>query len=400
MRINSFLILFLLPAIVFSQGYASISGKIIDKNTQQALTNAYLSIPSKGFSSQTNSLGEFKFFFPKIDLDSVLIVSAIGYKSISKKASAYDSTNVIELERAETLASVQGGDPRTLLKEAFSLVKKNNPSYPTYQIGFYLETIEMARLGFVKISEGILRVERPHTVKETGIEKTKLLKGRKYEWTGQTAKLDGWGFINGAAIVTRSLEGGIPEYLDKGSINDYDFKIDSLMTYFNDSLVYSMSFRPVNKRVKAARIGKVYIDVNNQAIVRIEYEMTPEGVKDVIGRSFVDNTKKVGKVVKGYTQFLPLNGKWHLQDSKLTFVADFEDKLEKKYATEATMTVQFMANESMRMGRSAIKFDEELLTTNNFPKGGRYEEKFWSEKNYLIPTPAMLEIVDKMAGKK
>lgn len=399
MRINSFLILLLFPSVVFSQGYVAISGKIIDKATQQALPNAYLSIPSKGFSSQTNAIGEFKFFFPKIDLDSALVISAIGYKSLTKKASAYDSTNVIELEKAETLASVQGGDPKTLLKEAFALVKKNNPSYPTYQIGFYLETLEMAKLGFVKITEGILRVERPHTAKEIGIEKAKLLKGRKYDWVGQSAKLDGWGFMNGAAIVTRSLEGGIPEYLDKGSINDYDFKIDSLMTYFNDSLVYSMSFWPVNKRVKAARNGKVYIDVNNQAIVRIEYEMTPEGVKDVIGRSFVDNTKKAGKVVKGYTQFLPLNGKWHLQDSKLTFVADFEDKLEKKFTTEATMTVQFMANESMRMGRSAIKLDDELLTTNNFPKGGKYEEKFWSQSNYLIPTPAMLEMIDKMVKK-
>lgn len=399
MRINSFLILFLFPTIAFSQGYVAISGKIIDKATQQALPNAYLSIPSKGFSSQTNAIGEFKFFFPKIDLDSALVISAIGYKSLTKKASAYDSTNVIELEKAETLASVQGGDPKTLLKEAFALVKKNNPSYPTYQIGFYLETLEMAKLGFVKITEGILRVERPHTAKEIGIEKAKLLKGRKYDWVGQSAKLDGWGFMNGASIVTRSLEGGIPEYLDKGSINDYDFKIDSLMTYFNDSLVYSMSFWPVNKRVKAARNGKVYIDVNNQAIVRIEYEMTPEGVKDVIGRSLVDNTKKAGKVVKGYTQFLPLNGKWHLQDSKLTFVADFEDKLEKKFTTEATMTVQFMANESMRMGRSAIKLDDELLTTNNFPKGGKYEEKFWSQSNYLIPTPAMLEMIDKMVKK-
>ncbi len=37
MRINSFLILLLLPTIVFSQGYVSISGKIVDKTTQEAL---------------------------------------------------------------------------------------------------------------------------------------------------------------------------------------------------------------------------------------------------------------------------------------------------------------------------------------------------------------------------
>ena len=382
--------------MVFSQGYALISGKIIDKNTQNPIPNAYLSIPSKGFSSETNTLGEFKFFFPKINIDSTVVISMIGYKNIFRKASTFDSTNIIALEPAETLASVQGGDPKLLLKEAFALVKKNNPTFPIFQTGFYLETVEMAKLGYVKINEGIIRIERPHTEKEMGIEKMKLLKSRKFEWVGQTAKLDGWGFANGAAIVTRSLEGGIPDYLDKGNINDYDFKIDSTMTYFNDSLVYSISFRPINKKVKAARNGKIFLTQNSKAIVRIEYEMTPEGVKDVIKGNFTNNTKKEGKSVRGYTQFLPMNNIWYLQDCKLIFEAKFEDKLEKKFSTEAIMTIQFMANEHQKLGnRTAIRFDEELLTTDNFQKGGRYDERFWGSVNYLIPTAAMLKIAEK-----
>ena len=396
MKFNSILILILFPMMVFSQGYALISGKIIDKNTQNPIPNAYLSIPSKGFSSETNTLGEFKFFFPKINLDSTVVISMIGYKNIFRKASTFDSTNIIALEPAETLASVQGGDPKLLLKEAFALVKKNNPTFPIFQTGFYLETVEMAKLGYVKINEGIIRIERPHTEKEMGIEKMKLLKSRKFEWVGQTAKLDGWGFANGAAIVTRSLEGGIPDYLDKGNINDYDFKIDSTMTYFNDSLVYSISFRPINKKVKAARNGKIFLTQNSKAIVRIEYEMTPEGIKDVIKGNFTNNTKKEGKAVKGYTQFLPMNNIWYLQDCKLIFEAKFEDKLEKKFSTEAIMTIQFMANEHQKLGnRTAIRFDEELLTTDNFQKGGRYEERFWGSVNYLIPTAAMLKIAEK-----
>ena len=395
MKFNSFLILLLFPSIVFCQGYASIRGKVIDKNTQKGISHAYLSIPSKGFSSETNTLGEFHFFFPKIDLDSTVIVSVIGYKSFSKRASAFDSTTVVELEPAEQLASVQGGDPKTIIKEAITNVKKTFPMYANYQLGYYLETIEMDKLGFVKVKEGIIRIERTHTQKNVDIEpeKMKLLKSRKYEWTGQTAKLNGWGFGNGAAIVTRSLETSVPDYLDKGSINDYDFKIDSLMTYFGDSLVYSISFKPTSKRVKAGRNGKIYLTQNSQSVVRIEYEMTPEGIKNVIKGNLTDNTKIDGKRVKGYNQYLPMGGLWRLQDTKLVFEAKFEDKLEKKFATEATMTVQFMANESLRMGnRSAIQLGEELLTTENFARGGKFEESFWGTSNYLIPTPAMLKI--------
>jgi hypothetical protein len=72
------------------------------------------------------------------------------------------------------------------------------------------------------------------------------------------------------------------------------------------------------------------------------------------------------------------------------------NKLEKKFTNEATMTIQSMANEHSELGnRTAIKFDEELLTTDNFPKGGRYDERFWGMYNYLIPTPATLKITEK-----
>jgi hypothetical protein len=287
---------------------------------------------------------------------------------------------------------------QTNIKEAFANVKNTFPTYANYQSGYYIETVEMDKLGFVKVKEGIIRIERTHTQKNIDIEpeKIKLLKSRKYEWTEQTAKLNGWGFSNGAAIATRSLETSIPDYLDKGNINDYDFKIDSLMTYFSDSLVYSISFKPVSKRVKAGRSGKIYLTQNSQSIVRIEYQMTPEGIKDIFKGNIIDKTKIEGKSVSGYNQYLPMGGLWRLQDTKLVFEAKFEDKLEKKFTTEATLTLQFMANESLKMGnRSTIQLGEELLTTESFVRGGKLEESFWRISNYLIPTAAMLKIADK-----
>jgi hypothetical protein len=38
---------------------------------------------------------------------------------------------------------------------------------------------------------------------------------------------------------------------------------------------------------------------------------------------------------------------------------------------------------------------ESLTKTDNFPKGGRYDERFWGMSNYLIQTPAMLKITEK-----
>ena len=120
------------PAFVRTKLKHVLSGKVVDKNTRKGISHAYLSIPTKGFSSETNSLGEFKFSFPRIDLDSTVIVSVIGYKSFAKKASDFDSTNVVELEPAEQLASVQDilGEMNDLAvaRDRFILLRDAQPS--------------------------------------------------------------------------------------------------------------------------------------------------------------------------------------------------------------------------------------------------------------------------------
>lgn len=381
-------------------GYNYITGKIIDKSTQKPLSGAYVSIPNRGTGNATNSNGEFKFFYPKINTDSSIVVSQIGYKNFIKKASAFDSTNVIELEPAEPQPAVTALDAKTIIKNAIEKIKDNFSNSPNYQTGFYLETTEIEKVGFVQIKEGILRIERQTGTKAEVPEKIKLMRSRKYEWAGQLSKIDGFGLANGTAFVTRSLENGIPEFLEKGNINDYNFTVDSLMNSFNDQPIYSISFSPVGKRVKAGRIGKIFIDQYSEAIVRIEYEFTPDGIKDIVKSTLMSNTKKEGKSVKAYTQYNILNGKWQLQESKISFVTDFEGKLDNKYKATAILNFFFVVNETSKLGsRSVIKEDEILLNTENFPRAGLYEDKVWGSTNYLIPTQEMREIVKRNIKK-
>ncbi|MFN3850127.1 MAG: carboxypeptidase-like regulatory domain-containing protein [Spirosomataceae bacterium] len=398
---NTLLLIFITVLGASGQGgYNFISGKIIDKSTQKAISGSYISIPNRGVGTTTNINGEFKFYYPRINTDSSVVISQLGYKNFVKKASAFDSTNVIELEPAEFQPAVTALDAKTIVKNAIEKIKENFNSTPNYQTGFYLETTEMEKVGFVQIKEGVLRIERQTGTKAEIMEKVKLLRSRKYEWPGQLSKIDGFGLANGTAFVTRSLENGVPEFLEKGNLGDYNFTVDSLMNSYNNQPVYSISFSPVSKRIKAARNGKIYIDQYTEAIVRIEYEFTPEGIKDVIKSSIMSNTKKEGKSVKAYTQFTILNGKWQLQQSQISFVTDFEGKLDNKYKSTATLNFFFVVNESFKLGpRSAIKDDEILLTTENFPKAGLYEDKVWGTTNYIIPTEEMREIVKKSLKK-
>ena len=397
------LFFFLLSNASFAQSYQTFTGKVINKATQKPIPYAYLTIPSKGIGTATNSEGDFKFIIPKILLDYHVDISVIGFKNFTRKAADFDSTtNIFQLDSVAKEILYKVVDGKQQVKDAIIVLKNNYPVTPTYQQGYYLESTEMGgELGFVKINEGILRIERQNDEKNQLPDKIKLLRGRKYEWTGQTAKLDGFGFMNGAAVVTRTLEGDGPDYLAKSNINDYNFKVDSLLTFFDERPVYAINFSPANKRIKAPRNGTIFIDTTSKAIIRIEYEMTPEGVQDIIKGGLFSNIKKKGKAIRAFNDYRILGDKWQLQDSKITFELEFEDKLDKKYKIDAKIDLHFIATESLKLGgRTSIKDEEILLTTDNFPKGGIFDDRPWGNFNHLVATEKMKEIVKKMLGKK
>lgn len=387
--------------LAFAQGgFTGFKGKIIDKTTQKPIQSAYISIQDKGFGTCPNQNGEFVFVFPKINLDSTVTISSIGYKNYKKKANQFDSTNVIELEKPEFFQAVTALDAKKIITSAISKIKDNYYTEPNFQQGFYLETVDMDKNGFVLIKEGNLRIERQTGSKEKIPDKIKLLKGRRFEWTGQLSKLDGFGLGNGTQFVTRSIENTLPDILEKGNLDNYNFSVDSLMNVYNDQPIYSISFEPKSKKQKAGRTGKLYIDQYTEALVRFEYEFTPEGVKDILKSSIMSNTEIKGKAINGYNQYSILNGKWQLADSKVSFLSSFEGKLDDKYKVNARLDFYFMANETAKLGnRITIRDDEVLINTENFGKSITYDSKPWGANiNYLIPTEAMREILKK--GKK
>src|SRR5215203_985789 len=79
----------IIPSIVFSQTTGSISGKITDKQTNEALPGATVTIKGTQASTVTNNEGYFRF--EKINAGKVILeISYVGYETIELTA---DITN-------------------------------------------------------------------------------------------------------------------------------------------------------------------------------------------------------------------------------------------------------------------------------------------------------------------
>ena len=400
------LILFTLQGVVFGQGYVTLSGKIIDKNTQKPVSNAHLGLNGKAIGTFTNTEGSFLFRFPRLLADSTLVVAVMGYKKFTQKASTFQPSQkdiLIQLEtaRPQVLDSsfIKRFEARELVVGALAKIKKNASPSPYLLTGFYTETLQQ-NTEYIEIREAALLSEKDPRPKIEVPEKTKLIKGRMFQSENRSKLLEAYNFPNGAAIVTHSIDVAIPEYLDGKNLFDYNFQLDDSIVYYQDKSVYRVRFWPLNLAIKGARSGLICINEADSAIVRIEYEFAESGMKDILKTTTADKvfgkTKREPKRLYTAINYMSFLGKWYLQDYQLQLDTQFEQA---KTQIVGTIQLHFMTTDIQKSNGSRIPDTDVLLTTDDLPSQSipKYDENFWGVFNYLLATESKKLIINSLA---
>ncbi|MCP9754166.1 hypothetical protein EGI26_03180 [Lacihabitans sp. CCS-44] len=389
-------ILFVNNKLSAQGGYFIAKGKIVERESYSPLNQAYICIPSTGYGTAPNLDGDFIFQFPNLSLDSTVIVSQLGYRSVTFKANNLKSIdNVIFLEKIPNYDANYGlSDVRIMLQAAIDSIPTNYNNAPYYQNGFYLEQVNLPTVGAIKVNEGVLRVERFPNLKPK-IEKVKLLRGRRLDWRGQTQKIEGWGFQNGSDLVCRSFETTIPDFLQKKQMDSYDFRLDSLMTTFEGLPLFIIHFWPLKSKTKGAKEGIIYLEPETKAIVRIEYKLTENGIKDLIDTK-TGAVKIEGSATSAFFQYRKFQNKWCLQESRVDFDVNFEDRLDKKYKIDTHILMRYVAFENLPLTKSGIFPNEILLSTNNFSNSKTLDDEYWTPYNHLISSKEAMTLSNSL----
>ncbi len=390
------------------QGYVIISGKIIDKTTRQPLPYAHIGVMTKGLGTIANEQGEFYYRFPGIAVDEDVTVAHLGYKNLARKGTEFISGNknvLLELEKAQPVvvdsAYVRGFDARGWIMVALGKVSKNYTDTPIVMTGFYQETLQQDD-AYVDIREAVLKVEKDPRPKTEFPEKYRLLRGRRFQSTSRDKAMDDYEFPSGPAIVSRSLETGLPEYLSGSNLANYRFQLDDSIAFYNNKDVYQIHFRPVGPQVKGARNGVICVNKADSAIVRIAYDFTPEGMDEVFKGSMKSTMSKMlgksrreAKRVSSFTNYLPYDGKWYLQDSQLLIQTNFINKSD---TLTGTIRLHFVVNDILKSNGKAVLPAEVPLDTAQFPsqKIPKYNEIYWSNFNHIIPSAGMRRILESL----
>src|SRR5882672_5692756 len=155
------LIVLNLPLLGFAQSI-TISGKVNDRETGEALEFASVWIKGKSIGTITNLTGEFDFHMPASYRNEILIVSMLGYKSFEAPVwTVVENVQNIQLDKSATMLdeivvrdSLNGGD---ILQIALSRVDLNFPQEPFLMEGFYRD-IKKVGSTYISLLEAAIKI--------------------------------------------------------------------------------------------------------------------------------------------------------------------------------------------------------------------------------------------------
>jgi hypothetical protein len=166
------------------QTFVSIKGKVVDKETLNALVFASVTLKESNVATVTNIDGEFIIKIPENETSKSIEISYLGYKNKviplnEMKNSGYK--NIITMEPAPIPIKeiiIKPLMPDQIMEKAISSIGKNYPEIPNLMTAFYRETIRKNRT-YVSIGEAVVEIFKAPYVNDMRFDGTRIYKGRK-----------------------------------------------------------------------------------------------------------------------------------------------------------------------------------------------------------------------------
>ena len=383
--------------------FKEYSGEILDSETKKPLVFAALTLEGSNVSTITNTEGEFLLKLPVDTGDKNLIISFLGYKTLSLPLSKLNDgdNEILMSESIVVLSEVNLSIPKNaeqLVRETLSRKGANYLNDPTVMTAFYRETIKKRNKN-VSLSEAVVNIYKaPYSsYKRDELELYKARKSTDYGKLDTLAlKLQGGPFNTLFIDMVK-----YPDYIfTNESINYYDFTYDS-STKVNNKLIYIIKFDQKEEITDPLYAGKLYIDAENKILTSAIYSLNITD-KKLASQMFVRKKPRNANVwptqVAYRVDYREKNGKWYYGYSNvnLEFKIDWDKRLfNSVYSMNCEMAItdweKNLTNEGLSSKdkiKSSIILSDEAI--------GFADPDFWGEYNIIEPEKSIESAIKKI----
>ena len=391
MRISLFCLLLAFSGLTFAQ-QITITGKVVDAETKEALPFASVFITGKTVGVVSNAQGEFDFHIPADMRNDILAVSMIGYKTFEAPVwsllNADSKPAVIELQTMAVLLNevvvrdtLRAGE---ILKLAISRVEQNFPMEPFMMEGFYRD---LKKLGgtYISLLEAAVKISDDNYIEPRN----------KYKLRERVALKE----------VRRSLGYGsrFTAFFDKDNLLE-DLLLNNNVRYrqfpeedeFFKTLKFEEDTHYNNREVFVVThtrdfLLRIYIDKETYGIMHLEYvNEHKEDLEKVRGLE-----SKFAKV-KRTIDFKFIEGKLYLNYLMVTSQVNWYDLNTGDLKFEAELQRQLLINKINPKSKERISLAQKMkgygLQYQDLP----YNKTFWDNYNVIKSTPLDKKIIEDL----
>ena len=386
------------------QNYKTIKGKVVDKNTGDALIFATVAVIESNVATVTNLDGEFSLKITSDQTATNLEVSYIGYKNLIIPISELKENgdkNTISLQQALIPIKeivVKPLLPEEVLVKSISLFEKNYTDQPNLMTAFYRETIKKNKT-YVSIGEAVLEIFKAPYNNDFRFDATKIYKGRK---NSDNERLDTVLFkLQGGPVTTLQLDlvKNPESILTIESMDYYVYQLTNVVV-IDEKPHYVISFEQKPNMESPLYLGKFYIDMESYAISEVEFEFNLED-KEKAAPLFI-RKKPLGmsvtpEIATYRVKYREQAGKWYFAYSRAE--VKFEVNWKKKLFNTMYTTMSELAVTD-RTDQEVIKFESrsKVRTSDVFSEkvSAFTDPDFWGEYNVIEPDQSIESAIRKL----
>ena len=359
----------------------TISGKVVDKETQEPLSFASIGISGKPIGTITNLQGEFDFHLDNTLRNDIFAVNMLGYKSFEAPIwSLLKDSLKIEMNKSNFILqevliadSLNGGD---ILSIALGRINENYPTAPFLMEGFYRDLKKVANT-YVSLLEAAVKIydedyKEPRN-KFKLRERVALKEVRRS--LGYNSKFTAF-FDQGNLLEDLLLHNSI-RYRHLPQEDDFLKQlVREKDNYFNNHSVYVVTH-------KEDQIT-ILIEKGSFAILHFEDENT-SGVFVGKKSGLISRLVKVKRVV----DFKPFNGKFYLNYLTVNSQINWYDSDTNELKFETELQQLLLINAVEPSTKSKIGFGAKMKGYGLQYQDQAYNKEFWD--NYNVIKESQLE---------
>jgi hypothetical protein len=380
-----------------------IEGWVVTKRDQPIPYAAvYFKSSSKG--TIANNDGHFRFLISEGHLEDTLTISSMGYESVEILPEQYLTKELmVELKSISFHIKnviVRPDDADDIVLKSYKNRNKNYSTTPVLLNAFFRETSKQDK-DYISLTEAVIEISKSSY--SSGAEDLiRLVKGRN----GTN--------IQESELVNLKVEGGLYNglRLDIAKYGSYFFgeemfefctfrKLKS--TVFEERQTYVVGFDMKEGLNVSGFRGKLYIDVASFALVRAEFEISPEGLK-YARNELVKKTPRGYRAKPVYAKYVVdyryYDNIWNLYyaHSELKIKVKKERGKENKgFSCDFLSTSEFVITRKIKNTEKRIRYRDAVSSNDVLVEQVKYTtSEFWSNNNVIIPEEPLMVTINKL----